>query len=73
MKYYLQLDILAKQLVPVPVDVAVRLAAVPPLAAPGALLQGSHVLVRCAGVARRVVAALGVFTVGLGSFNSNGE
>jgi hypothetical protein len=55
---YLQLDVLAQQLVPSPVQVAVRLAAVPPLAASGTLLQLSHVLVRCAGVARRVVAAL---------------
>ena len=63
---YLQLDVLAKQLVPIPIQVAVRLAAVPPLAAPGALLQSSHLLVRCAGVAWRVVAALGLLNPSLG-------
>ena len=57
---HLQFDVLAKQLVPIPVEVAVHLAAVPPLAASGTLLQALHVLVRRAGVALRVVAALGV-------------
>jgi hypothetical protein len=65
---YLQFDILAKQPVPVPVQVAVRLAAIPPHAASGTLLQSSHVLVRCAGVTRRVVAALRIFTGGLDTF-----
>ena len=57
---YLQLDIHAKQLVPVPVEDAVLMAAVPALAASGALHQGRQVLVRRAGVAGRVVTALGV-------------
>ena len=57
---HLQLDIPAKKLVPIPVEVAVHLAAVPPLAASGTLLQGSHVLVRRTGVAGRVVTALGI-------------
>ena len=57
---HLQFDVLAKQLVPIPVEVAVLLAAVPPLVASGTLLKGHHVLVRRAGVAKRVVAALGV-------------
>ena len=57
---YLQLDIPAKKLVPVPVEVAVHMAAVPALAASGTLLQGGQVLVRRAGVAGRVVTALGV-------------
>jgi hypothetical protein len=67
-RIYLQLDVLAQQLVPIPVEVAVHMAAVPPLAASGALLQGCHVLVRCAGVARRIVAALGILAYNLNSF-----
>ena len=45
---------------PIPVEVAVHMAAVPPLVASGTLIQVVHVLVRRAGVARRVVAALGI-------------
>ena len=57
---HLQFDGIAKQLVPIPVEVAVHMAAVSPLAASRTLVQGRHVLVRRAGVTRRVVAALGV-------------
>ena len=49
-------DHFAKQLVPIPVEVAMLLAAVPPLVASGTF---SAFLVRCAGVTGRVVTALG--------------
>jgi len=62
---HLQFDVIAQQLVPIPVKVAVHMAAVPPLAASRTLIQGFHVLVRRAGVTRRIVATLGVF---FGSF-----
>jgi hypothetical protein len=70
---YLQSDVLAQQLVAIPVEVAVCLAAVSPLAASGALLQRSHVLVCCAGVAWRVVAALGVLNSSLEAFEGIGQ
>ena len=44
---------------PIPVEDAVPMAAVPALAASGTLHQGRQVLVHRAGVAGRVVAALG--------------
>ena len=65
---HLQFDVLAKQLVPIPVEVAVHLAAVPPLAASGTLLQLNHVLVRRAGVTRRIITALGVLAYSINIF-----
>ena len=64
-KTHLQFDLSAKQLVSIPVEVAVHLTAVPPLATSGTLLQGHHVLVRRAGVTRRIVTALGVIVSSL--------
>ena len=58
---------------PIPVEVAVHLAAVPPLAASGTLLQGHHVLVRRAGVTRGIVTALGVLFCSIGKFLIIGE
>jgi hypothetical protein len=64
-KTHLQFDILAKYLVSIPVEVTVHLAAVPPLAASGTLLQLVHVLVRRTGVTGRIVTALGVLVTSL--------
>ena len=53
-------DVSAEQFVPTPVEVAMLLATVPPLVTAWTSEQLRSVLVRCAGVARCVVAALGI-------------
>ena len=61
-------DLYAEQFVPTPVEVAMLLAAVPPLVTPWTSEQLGPVLVRCAGVARCVVAALGILACSLSCF-----
>ena len=57
---------------PIPVEVAVLLAAVPPLAASGTLLQLVHVLVRSARVTGRIVTALSILVFSFKIFQAPG-
>ena len=61
-------DLYAEQFVPTPVEVALLLAAVPPHVTAWTSEQLRSVLVRCAGVARCVVAALGILACSLSYF-----